>query len=91
MEKSGVASALATEENVDKIMIELEQYKKKIAQMKETLKRERDEGQSIKIKYKYMLSTIEESKEECQILQSDKDPLVLSVNIIEGEKKDVEK
>ena len=59
--------------------------------MKETLKRERDEGQSLKRKYKDMLSTIEESKAKCQTLQSDKDALVLSVNNIEGEKKDLEK
>ena len=48
-------------------------------------------NQSMKRKYKYMLSMIEESKEECQTLQSDKDALVLSANIIEGEKKDLEK
>ena len=44
MEKEGVASALDTKDNVDKIMTDLEQSQKKIAQMKETLKRERDEG-----------------------------------------------
>ena len=59
--------------------------------MKETLKRERDESQSLKRNYEYVLSDIEESKEEFQTLQSDKDSLVLSVNIIEGEKKDLEK
>ena len=91
MGKVGVASSLATEDNVDKIMTELEQSKKKIAQMKETLKRERDEGQVLKRKYKDMLSTIEESKSECQTLQCDKEALVLSMNIIEGEKKDLEK
>ena len=63
MEKEGVATTIATEDNVNKIIIDLEQSQKKVAQMKETLKRERDEGQSLKRKYKYMLSTIEESKE----------------------------
>ena len=58
--------------------------------MKETLKMERDEGQCLKRKYKDMLSTIEESKEEFQALQSNKDALVLSMNIIEGEKKYLE-
>ena len=42
-------------------------------------------------KYEDMLSTIEESKVECQTLQFNKEALVLSVNIIEGEKKDLEK
>ena len=38
-----------------------------------------------------MLSKIENLKESCKTLQSNKDALVLSMNIIEGEKKDVEK
>ena len=91
MEKERVASALSIEYNVDKIMMDLEQSQKKIAQLKETLKRERDESQSLKRNYEYVLSDIEESKEEFQTLQSDKDSLVLSLNIIEGEKKDLEK
>ena len=62
-----------------------------MAQMKETLKRERGEGQSLKRKHEYKLSNIEKSKEACKTFQSDKDALVLSVNIIEGEKKDLEK
>ena len=89
--KVGVASALANEDNVDKIMTDLEQYKKKVVQMKETLKKERGEGQSLKRKHEDILSEIEKSKEACQTLQSDKDALVLSISIIEGEKKDLEK
>ena len=81
MARVGVASALSNEDNVDKIVTDLEQYQKKIAQMKETLKRERDEGQSLKRKHEEM---IENSKEACQTLHSEKDSLVLSVNIIEG-------
>ena len=87
----GVASTLANEDNVDKIMTDLEQYQKKIVEMKETLKRERGEGQSLKRKHEDMLIKIENSKEACQNLQSNKDALVLSVNIIEREKKDLEK
>ena len=44
----GVASALANVDNVDKIVDDLEQYKRKVSQMKETLKREICEGQSLK-------------------------------------------
>ena len=73
MERAGVASALANEDNVDKIMTGLEQYQKKIAQMKETLKRERDEGQSLKRKHEEMISKIEKLKESCKTLQSNKD------------------
>ena len=38
MAREGVALALSTEDNVDKIMTYLEQSQKKIAKMKETLK-----------------------------------------------------
>ena len=69
MARDGVATILATEDNVDKIMTDLEQYQKKIAQLKETLKRERDESQSLKRKYEDMISDIEESKAACQTLQ----------------------
>ena len=44
MAREGVASALVNEDNVDKIMTDLEQYKKKVVQMKENLKKERSEG-----------------------------------------------
>ena len=81
---AGVVSTLANEDNVDKIMTDLEQYKKKIVQMKETLKKERGKGLSLKRKHEYILSEIKKSREACQILQSDKDSLVLSINIIEG-------
>ena len=89
--KAGLSLALANEDNVVKIMIDLEQYKKKVVQMKETLNKERGEGQILKRKHKDILSEIENSREACQILQYEKDALVLSVNIIEGEKKDIEK
>ena len=59
--------------------------------MKETLKKERGEGKSLKRKHEDILSDIENSREACQSLQSDKDFLVLSIIIIEGEKKDLEK
>ena len=45
-----------------RLMTNLEQYQKKIAQMKETLKRKRGEGQSLKRKHEDMLSKIEKSK-----------------------------
>ena len=89
--RESVASALANVDNVDKIVDDLEQYKKKVSQMKETLKKERGEGQILKRKHEDILSELEKLREACQILQSDKDALVLSVNIIEGEKKDLEK
>ena len=59
MERAGVASALYNEDNVDKIMTDLEQCQNNIGKMKETLKRERGEGQSLKRKHGDM---IEKSK-----------------------------
>ena len=39
MAKAGVATALSTEDNVDRIMTNLEQSQKKVTQLKETLKK----------------------------------------------------
>ena len=47
----GVALTLATEENVDSPMTYLEQSRKTVAPLKETLKKERDESQKLKRKY----------------------------------------
>ena len=38
----------ATEDNVDRLMTDLEQSRKNIAQLKDTLKKERDEGNKLK-------------------------------------------
>ena len=45
--RAGVSSALANVDNVDRIVDDLEQYKKKVSQMKENLKKER-EGKRLK-------------------------------------------
>ena len=66
--RGGVAVALSNEDNVDKIMTDLKEYKKKVVQMKETLKKERGEGQTLKRKHEEILSEIEKSKETCQTL-----------------------
>ena len=85
MARDGVALSLATEDNVDKIMMDLEQSQKKVAQLKETLKKERSESQILNRKYEDMISEVEVSKAECQTLQADKDALVLSIGNIEKE------
>ena len=91
LEREGVASALANVDNVDKMVDDLEKYREKLSQMRETLKKERGEGKILKRKHEDSLSVLEKFREACHILQSDKDALVLSVNIIEGEKRDLEK
>ena len=59
MARTGVATALSTEDNVDRIMMDLEQSQKKVTQLKETLKKERNESQNLKRKYEDMVSEIE--------------------------------
>ena len=51
--------------------------------MKETLKKERSEIQSLKRKYEDMIGEVKVSKEECQTLQVKKDALVISAGNIE--------
>ena len=42
--RAGIAILHASEDNIDKVMTKLESYKKYSAQLKDTLKREREEG-----------------------------------------------
>ena len=49
--RDGVALTLANEDNMDRIMTDLEQSWKNVAQLKETLKKEGDESQKLKRKY----------------------------------------
>ena len=77
MERASVTTALVSEDNVDRIMTDLKQSQKKVTQLKETLKKERNESHNLKRKYEDMISEIEVSKAECQTLQSDKDALFL--------------
>ena len=44
----------ASEDNIDKAMAELESYKKYSAQLQDTLKREREEGNRIKHKFEHL-------------------------------------
>ena len=55
-----------------------------VAQLKETLKKERGEIQNLKRKYEDMIGEAKVSKVECQILQVDKDAIVISRERIEN-------
>ena len=61
-----------------------------MSQVKETLRKERGEGQILKRKYDDTLTELERLKEAYQILQSNKCALILSATIAKGEKKDLE-
>ena len=68
IERDRVALTLATKDNVDRIMIDLEQSQKKVTQLKETFKKERSESQNLKRKYEDMIGEVEISNTECHIL-----------------------
>ena len=75
--RDGVVLTLATEDNADRIMNDLEQSQKRVAQLKENLKKERGESQNLKRKYEDMIGEVKVSKAECQTLQADKDALLV--------------
>ena len=58
-----VATAQANAYNVSKLKGVVDQYKEKIAQMKETLRKEQGEGQEAKRKYDAILSNLERLQE----------------------------
>ena len=76
--RAGVALTQATEDNMDRLMINLEESQKNAAKLKETLKKERDEGQKLKRKYEDMMNEVKTSKMEFQNPQEDKNALEIS-------------
>ena len=50
----GAALIHASEDNVDRIMTDLEQSRKSVAQLKDTLRREREESNKLKRKFEDM-------------------------------------
>ena len=76
--RARVALTQATEDNVDRLITDLEQSRKNATQLKETLKKERDQGQKLKWKYEYMMSEFNTSRVEFQSLQVDKNYLEIS-------------
>ena len=62
--RAGVAVIHASKDNVDWIMIDLEQSKKYAAQLKDTLRREREESTKLKRKFEDMQHEIKSSKVE---------------------------
>ena len=69
--RAGVALIHAFEDNVDRIMTDLEQSRKTAAQMKDTLRREREERNKLKRKFEDMHNEVKCSNAELQSLQVD--------------------
>ena len=72
IERDGVALTQAMQDNVDRLMTDLEKSRKNTAQLKETLKKERDEGHKLKRKFEDMQNEVKTSKAELQTLQENK-------------------
>ena len=58
----GVALTQARKDNMYRLMKDLEQSRKNATQLKETLKKERDEGQKLKRKYEDMMNEVKTSR-----------------------------
>ena len=67
--RAGAALIHASEDNVDKIMTDLEQPKKSSSQLKDTLRKEREENNKLKRKFEDIQKEIKSSKAELQVLQ----------------------
>ena len=67
--RAGAALIQASKDNVDKIMTDLEQSKKSSAQLKDTLRKEREESNRLKRKYEDMKREMRSSQDELQLLQ----------------------
>ena len=67
--RAGAALIHASEDNVDKIMTNLEQSKKSSAQLKDTLRKEREESNKLKRKYEDMKEEMRSSRDELWLLQ----------------------
>ena len=70
--RAGDALIHVSEDNVDKIMTDLEQSKKFSSQLKDTLRKEREENNRLKRKFEDIQKEIKSSKAELQVLQIEK-------------------
>ena len=69
--RAGAALIQASKDNVDKIMTDLEQSNKSSVQLKDTLRKEREERNRLKRKYEDMKKEMRSSKDELQLLQAE--------------------
>ena len=70
--RAGATLIHASKDNMDKVMTDLEQSKKSSAQLKDTLRKEREESNRLKRKYEDMKKEMRSSKDELQLLQAEK-------------------
>ena len=85
--RAGVELTQDTKDNVDRLMTDLEQSRKNVAQLKDTLQKERDQGNKLKRKFEDMHNEVRASKIEFRTLQSHKMALEVSVEKNEWDAK----
>ena len=69
--RAGRAAIDATEDNVDRMMKEIDSTKKNSSQLKDTLRREREEGNRLKRKYEHVLKEMEATKSEIHAIRQE--------------------
>ena len=90
MASMGVATATANAHNISRLTETLDQYKGKMAEMKEVLRKEERVGQESKRKYEATLSDYENIQQDYQILGEERDNLKQSNMTLDREKEKLE-
>ena len=90
MASMGVATTNANAHNISKLTETLDQYKGKMAEMKEVLRKEERVGQESKRKYEATLSDYDKLQQDYQILGEERDHLKQSNMILDREKRNLE-
>ena len=75
MASMGVATANANAHNINRLTENIDQYKGKMAKMKEIMRKEEKVGQESKRKYEATLSYYEKLQQDYQILGEERDNL----------------
>ena len=70
--RAGTAILHASEDNMNKVITDLEQSKKSSAQLKDTLRKEREEGNRLKQKYEHLQREMKTAKGELQALHEER-------------------
>ena len=86
----GMTTVHAKSYNASNIKGTIDQYKDKMAHMKETLKKEEIVGREAKRKYDSTLSNLDNVQRHYHILEEETDALKLWNTILDGKEKDIE-
>ena len=91
MASMGVATATAKAHNISRLTKTLDQYKGKMEEMKEVLRKEERVGRESKRKYEATLSDYEKLQQDYQILGEERDNLKQSNMTLDMEKQKLER